>query len=157
MVDVARQRHNRPNITYRNADLFDIDGRYDCVFSSAALHHVEELDAALAHLRSLVAPGGRVVLVDVVRPGGTLSGLPVRMAPRVMYRAGALISLMREIATRRPGAWSAFRLRTFGPWLDHLATDRFLTPGEFDAAYGRHFPGATFVELDHLRACLWQD
>ena len=155
MVDVARAQHSAPNITYEHADLFDVDGCYDCVYSSAVLHHIDDLDAALVHLRSLVAPGGRAVLVDVVRPRSALRALPIRVAPRLAHRAGAVVGLVRDVVLRRPGAWTAFRLRTFGPWLDHVATDRFLTPTDFDAAYGRQFPGAAFTQVGHLRACVW--
>ncbi len=70
MIALARSRRARPNITYRQAGILEVEGAgcYDFVFSAATLHHLPDLSAALRHIRTLVAPGGRVVLIDVVSP-----------------------------------------------------------------------------------------
>jgi len=46
-------------------------------------------------------------------------------------------------------------LHTFRPWLDHLATDRFLSAVEFDERYGSVFSGASFVAHRYFRSCVW--
>src|SRR6266540_5343818 len=72
MLELARVRRNLPNVRYQHRDLRsvrpEIDGRFDLVLSAYALHHVEDLDQALEGIRRLVAPGGRVVLIDNVAP-----------------------------------------------------------------------------------------
>jgi SAM-dependent methyltransferase len=155
MVDLARTKNAAPNIEYLVADLFDISGTYDLVFTSAMLHHVDDLDTAIRHLRSLVAPDGIAILLDVVGPASRLRSIPLRIAPRLMYRTGATLELFGDLVGRERGAWPKYRLKTFGPWLDHLATDRFLSPRQFDEAYGAALPGADFVPLGHLRAAVW--
>ncbi len=76
MIELARARRPRPNIAYRQADLHDIDGtgRYDLILSVHTLHHVPDLAAALCHLKTLLAPGGRVVTMDLFS-SGALCGL----------------------------------------------------------------------------------
>src|SRR5439155_118106 len=68
MVELAERTRPHERVTYKVADLFDVAGPFDLVFSSAMLHHVRPLEPALEHLRSLVAPGGLAVLVDVIGP-----------------------------------------------------------------------------------------
>jgi 2-polyprenyl-3-methyl-5-hydroxy-6-metoxy-1,4-benzoquinol methylase len=62
MIELAQRRRSRPNVTYRPADLHEIDdtGRYDFILSVLALHHVADLRTALTHIETLLAPGGRV-------------------------------------------------------------------------------------------------
>lgn len=66
MIDLARARRPQPNIAYRQADLHDIDGagRYDVILSVHTMHHVPDLHAALSHIKTLLAPGGRVAVMD---------------------------------------------------------------------------------------------
>ena len=66
MIEIARARRSRPNIAYQQADLLTTTGagEYDLVLSVMTLHHVPDLQAALAHIKGLLAPGGRIVVVD---------------------------------------------------------------------------------------------
>ena len=59
----------RPNISYRQADLHELDddGGYDFILSVLTLHHVPDLHAALCRVKGLLAPGGRG---QVQRVGG---------------------------------------------------------------------------------------
>jgi 2-polyprenyl-3-methyl-5-hydroxy-6-metoxy-1,4-benzoquinol methylase len=84
MIELARARRQRPNISYRRADLHDVGapGRYDFILSVLALHHVPDRRDALHHVKTLAAPVGRAVLVDIACalvwdvPGGS-AGSPV--------------------------------------------------------------------------------
>lgn len=51
------------------ATLLEVDGHFDAALSVVALHHVQPLKASCAHLASLVAPAGRLVIdeIDVTR------------------------------------------------------------------------------------------
>jgi len=48
-----------------------------------------------------------------------------------------------------------YQLNVDPAWLDHLATDRFLSPTEFTRRYRQVFPGATFTDLYRTRAMHW--
>jgi SAM-dependent methyltransferase len=154
MLRIARARRNPPNVTYQERDLrklrADSDGTFDLVFSSHALHHVQDLDQTLLGIRELVAPGGRVVLVDNVAPQPAV--------PRRWFVKEAVRTLAADLARRgRPPreAWELFRLNTHPAWLDHLTSDRFLSPAGFRERYGRVFPGARYTDLYRASALCW--
>jgi 2-polyprenyl-3-methyl-5-hydroxy-6-metoxy-1,4-benzoquinol methylase len=65
MIEVAQTRRPRPNVSYRQADLLDVAGagQYAFVLSALTLHHVPDLHAALRHIKTLLAPGGRLVVM----------------------------------------------------------------------------------------------
>ncbi len=139
---------------YQECDLTkvraDTDGIFDLVVSAYALHHLDDLDQALWHIRELAAPGGRVVLVDNV------AATPA--VPRRWFIGEAIRTLAADLVRRRrrPGeAWELFGVNTDPAWLDHLTTDRFLNPAQFAQRYGAVFPGARFTDLYRSRAMCW--
>ena len=150
MLEIARARRASPNISYELRDLRDVtpekDGRFDLVFSAFTLHHVPDLDDTLRQIRALVAPRGRVVLLDNVAPTPAV--------PRWWFRREALRRFLADVLGRRPvrEAVEVLRLQTHPAWLDHVTTDRFLSPPEFRDRYGGAFPGGQFADL--YRACV---
>jgi hypothetical protein len=40
-------------------------------------------------------------------------------------------------------------------WLEHLASDRYLSRDAFEQRYGAVFPGARFQALGHAHALVW--
>ena len=61
MLDVARKENSDPAITYLNMpmeDLDDLDGAYDLVVSSLALHYVEDFKGLLNSIYRKTKPGG---------------------------------------------------------------------------------------------------
>jgi ubiquinone/menaquinone biosynthesis C-methylase UbiE len=156
MLEIARARRARANIAYELRDLRDVsperDGRFDLVFSASTLHHVVDLDAALRGIRNLLTPGGGVVLLDNV------AATPA--VPRWWFRREALRRLGGDLwARRRPlgEAVEMFRLQNDGAWLDHVTSDRFLSPAEFRHRYGRIFPGGRFTDLYRTCVLVWRD
>jgi len=155
MLRLAMARRGLPNITYQQRDLrevrADTDGAFDLVLSAYALHHLDDLDQALWHIRQLTAPGGRVVLVDNVAPAPAV--------PRRWFIGEAVRTLAADLLRRRRPAgvaWELFRLNLDPDWLDHLTTDRFLSPEQFVQRYGAVFPVAAFTDLYRARALCWQ-
>lgn len=154
MLDHARRHRPRGNVRYEYRDLHDVtpaeDGRFDVVFSAYTLHHVADLDATFAHLRSLARPGGVVLLVDVVDHRH-----PV---PRAWLRAEAWRRFRTDLLNRRPTADAVelLRLQLDPDWLDHQSTDRLLPPGDWDALGHANFPGARITPLHRARALAWR-
>ena len=108
MIELARQRRLRPNITYWQADLHDVNGagHYDFVLSVLTLHHVPDLHAALSHIKTVLAPGGRAVLTCWESTGQDGERLPDRLR-RVDLGAGLAAADFDNIQVRdRPG-WRA--------------------------------------------------
>jgi SAM-dependent methyltransferase len=141
MIEIARTKRSRPNITYRQADLLKTSGsgEYGLVLSVMTLHHVPDLQAALAHIKELLAPGGRIVLVDPYPAESALERL-VPLRPRL--HAGAVLRLGSNLVRRGPAtAWEIYRLSTRREWLDHRVSDRFFSPEELEQCCATLFPG----------------
>ena len=104
MIELARARRPRPNITYRQADLHDVGGagQYDFVLSVRTLHHVPDLHAALSHVKTLLAPGGRLVVVDMYPSESALR--PARwILRRMVHRAVPLRPRLHALAVQQLG------------------------------------------------------
>lgn len=128
MIELARARRARPNITYRQADLHDVDGagRYAFILSVLALHHVPDLHAALRHIKALPLRS-------------RLHALAVQRLSANLIRRGPAI------------AWEIYRLSTRREWLDHLVTDRFFSREELERSCETLFPGCRFGILGGTR------
>jgi 2-polyprenyl-3-methyl-5-hydroxy-6-metoxy-1,4-benzoquinol methylase len=148
MIEVAKARRPRPNISYTQADLQDVAGagRYDFVLSALTLHHVPDLHAALAHIKMLVAPGGRLVVADMYESGspvGRVRAAVRRVVPvRMRLRALAVLALGANIIRGGPAtAWQIYWLSTRPAWLDHRVSDRFFSRADLERGCQHLFPG----------------
>jgi SAM-dependent methyltransferase len=154
MLALAQLRRDRPNICWQERDLRELtperDGRFDLVLSAYTLHHVQDLDQTLEGIRALVAPGGQAILVDNVAPTPALLR---RWFPREAIR----VLVGDLIRRRRPPqeAWELYRLNTHPVWLDHLTSDRFLSPAEFAQRYTAAFPHGVITPMYRARALCW--
>ena len=86
---LAQARQRVPGVDFRRADLFDLDGEWDHLFVCFVLEHLPEPGKALAHLITLLRPGGTITVhrrrprlgvlppAQRARPGGDrLPGAP---------------------------------------------------------------------------------
>jgi SAM-dependent methyltransferase len=156
MLAYARERRPRGNVRYERRDLqevsVDSDGPFDLVLSTHTLHHVADLDAALARIRGLLRPGGRAILIDNVDVR--------RQVPRSWFVKEAVRGLAGDVLHQRrtvAAAVEVFRLSLHPAWLDHLTSDVFLTPVEFAARYTAAFPGAEITPMYRSCAMYWRD
>jgi ArsR family transcriptional regulator len=73
MIEVGRElaaRHGIGNIDFRQGDMEEIPigaGEVDLVFFSQSLHHALHPERALAEAARILAPGGRVVVLDLAK------------------------------------------------------------------------------------------
>ncbi len=154
MVDYARGRRPRGNVRYEVRDLRSVtpsmDGLFDAIVCAHTLHYVGDVARALWRLRSVVRPGGTVLLVDVVDERGSPS--------RAWLRRQAWTRFVEDIHRhRRPVRQAAelLRLSLDCDWLDHESTDRLLMPGDWHAVVRAVFPGATLATFDRAHALSW--
>jgi SAM-dependent methyltransferase len=97
VIAAARGRAQaRPNAVFAVRDLMDLpgEGQYDAVTAVAVVHHLP-LTQALSKMRSLVAPGGRIVIIGCYREATTtdylvsLAAIPVNMIVGLLKSAHA--------------------------------------------------------------------
>lgn len=156
MLAHARRHRSHPAVRWERRDLRDVtpreDGLFDLVFSAYTLHHVE-VETALHRMRSLVRPGGTVLLIDLVgEPGSVGEGSP----DRGWLRAQAWRAFRADLR-RRPvrEAVELLRLQLDPRWLDHQSTDRVLAPEDWDRRARTVFPGAVIAPLHRAHALSW--
>jgi SAM-dependent methyltransferase len=158
MIELAKARRPRPNIAYWRSDLHDVAGHrcYDLILSVLTLHHVADLHAALSRIETLLAPGGRAVVVDIydIRPGQRSLWWRLRVAAEslvpVRLRLHALGLLRLSVTSVRRGpatAWRIYRLSTKREWLDHLVSDRPFSRDALRRSCEVLFPGCQFAVL----------
>ena len=143
MLAVARARRALPGIDYQRRGVMDVspdEGPFDVVLSVHTLHHVGDPAVVLPHVRSLVAPGGTLVVADIVDPGG--------WATRDFHldRAFGDARLVYQLTGDGEAAADVVRLLLHPRWLELTEADTPLTRETFHGAYGDAFPGAVFAD-----------
>jgi 2-polyprenyl-3-methyl-5-hydroxy-6-metoxy-1,4-benzoquinol methylase len=145
-LELARTTYDRPQLRYEQRSLLEVtpdaDGQFDLVFSVNTVHHLRAHELVLPLLRSLVAPGGDVIVVDIVAgPESRTRDWHVAEAFRDAEDSFRARSRDVEVAA------DVLRLRLHPAWLEHVTTNSPLGRAEFRRRYGTVFPGADFVEL----------
>jgi SAM-dependent methyltransferase len=143
MIEVAKGRSTAyPNLEFVTGDFLQASlpsESYDCIVTVATLHHLP-LDEALSRMKSLLCPGGVLIIHDLLAAGGYIDRafdgvrLPVSMAVR-FWQTGRLRA-RREV--RRA-------------WAEHGKHESYLKPQDVRAMRDEHLPGAHIVR--HL---LWR-
>lgn len=152
MLDLARER--RPeltNVDYQQRGVLDVrreqDGQFDVVVSVHTLHHVGDPAVVLPHVKSLVAPGGTLIVADMIDPGDwDTRGFHVN---RAFNEAARVYELLGD----GEAAADVVRLLLHPGWLELAAADTPLTRGAFHDMYEHVFPGIQFADDLHPIMC----
>jgi ubiquinone/menaquinone biosynthesis C-methylase UbiE len=154
MLAIARRRRAASNVEYRQADAnrLALDETFDAIVSHTTFHHLENIPEVLSRLKAALAPGGRLILVDLVNRW-----------PRIVRRysvfhiAAAGVKFPGDLLRHGVGgARCLWGFRVSRPWLEHRQAERHLSAGEFRELYGRHLPGASFTRTWHFMGVVWQ-
>jgi SAM-dependent methyltransferase len=136
-VAFARSRVRAGNVEYRPADMMSLDPEeqhFDVVMSVNTLFHLytnQTPSRVLAHVADLVAPGGLLLLIDVV---ATPTRLALRQRLRGVRDAGRVLD-------RRSASDLLFmlRFRQSRAWMSHVRTHQPLSPARFAEECRRQF------------------
>lgn len=144
-IEMARAKHRQPNVEFQTRSLLDVDaesdGRFDLVFSVNTIYHLQDHETVLPHVRSLVAPGGTVVVVDIVDPGQWRS-IDWHISQAFVYAEESYRNRSRDHNV----AADVLRLFLHPTWLQHMKDNIPLTRSEFRRHYSTVFPGAEFTD-----------
>jgi 2-polyprenyl-3-methyl-5-hydroxy-6-metoxy-1,4-benzoquinol methylase len=144
MIALARERGGS-RITYHLADILQDTslGAFDVVVCVNVVHHLPLRDI-VPRIAGAVAPGGSLLLQDVVRrPGVRYAGVNTLAVARAL--------MDRVLSATRAGSWVR-RL-----YDEHGAGEEYLTPAEAEAAYAALLPHARVVHhLAWRYSVIWQ-
>lgn len=143
MLDIARAERARPNIDYQRRGVLDVapeDGPFDLVLSVHTLHHVGDPGIVLPHVRSLLAPGGRLIVADIIDPGGWST------QEFHLDRAFTDARVVYQLTGDGEAAADSLRLLLHPRWLQLTQHDTPLTRVAFHTEYEQAFPGAEFAD-----------
>lgn len=102
-------------------------------------------------MSSLVRPDGQLLVVDHVDER--------RHVPRSSMRSEAWRAFRADLLRRRRPVGDAVELLQLllnRDWLDHRASDRLQTPGDWDRIAGRVLPSTVISSLDQARGLHWR-
>lgn len=145
MLSIAQAKRSVSNIMYIQADIeqLGLSGQFDYIISQNTFHHLDNIENVIDVIKTLLKPAGRFVLTDVVSENET--------PPRYIYQIGALqeyipnvINYGFVIANR------VFRFRISEHWLNHLASDHYLSSSRFEEIYAQLLPNAIVPKAGHL-------
>jgi ubiquinone/menaquinone biosynthesis C-methylase UbiE len=142
-IDRQTQHTVRPVLGDASQLPFD-RASFDFVTSMAVLHETD-LAQVLPAVRKILAPGGRLVLWDLVA-GPTMAGWRAVFtsfgAFRKSYGWRAAVRMSRFMVSRE---WSLHNQGQELPSID-----------DFKSVYSHHFPGCRFVERPYLVGVFWE-
>lgn len=146
-LDIARASAGHAGVAYQRRSLLDVtpdaDGVFDLVLCVNTIFHLRDHDTVLPHVRSLVAPGGTALLVDIVaRPAAARGYSALRHRWYGVGDAARTFRRRRSVAD----AWLVMRIRQHPTWMEHARTNVPLTRAEFHRRYGEAFPGAEITD-----------
>ena len=91
---LERARRKAPEVEWVSGDLLALpftDATFDVATVGFGVRNVESLDAALAELRRVLRPGGRVAILEITQPGGFLRPFYRLWFDRVVPLLGKLL------------------------------------------------------------------
>jgi len=144
-IALAAQEHPYPNVDYEVRSLLDVtpeqDGVFDLVFSVNTLHCLRDYENALPHIKRLVAPGGHLLTIEIVKTGDDTS---------LQWNIDEAFRDARDSYENRSRdadiAGKVLALRLDPAWLEHVMTNIKLPREDLERLYRQTFPG---VEVDH--------
>ncbi|GHH39907.1 class I SAM-dependent methyltransferase [Lentzea cavernae] len=157
MLDIAATKPTRVPVRYECRDAASLtperDGRFDLVMSVNAVFHMGPADEVLPVLRSLVAPGGRLVVIDVTQPDGAAA--PAEQSGYA-FQTGKIIY---DVSGDVEAACDSVRMMLHPRWLEMSAAAMPLTDTEFQLQYEKALPGVRITKdlIPTMSAAVWDN
>ncbi len=115
------------------------DETFDFVIAHTVLHHVDPIASALAEMRRVLKPHGRIVIVDILRL--RLTG---HWSVLTVYFAAFAYSVRKVLHRGLSEARRYWSRATDPDWIAHQRGECFIDEDSFRTLCNQDLPGATF-------------
>ncbi|WZL82748.1 methyltransferase domain-containing protein [Vallitaleaceae bacterium 9-2] len=151
MLEIGRSKRNSSNIKFinMNATNITLTEKFDFIVSRTTLHHIKDKDVVIERFKSMLVDNGKIVMVDNVSEKPT--------PKRSLNIAGAYIDFLPNIL--KYGYSKSIRIlrhSTSKEWLDHLASDVYLSERETRNLYKKTLPGSSVRRFGCFMGVVWE-
>ena len=152
MLSFANLKRNRENIRYNNMDAnkLNFDKRFDFVVSRATFHHLSDIPNVLNKIKTLLNKGGKIVILDNVSE--------IETPATYGYILGALSEFVPNCFKYNINtSIRVFKHSTSKHWLEHLASDKYLSEQRYKEIYGQYLPNCIFIRMGCFMGIIWEN
>lgn len=142
MLNLAKVRRQRSNTAYLNMDAAHLSfkEKFDFIVSRTTFHHLNNIPNVIKQMKGLLNDGGKIVILDNVSK--------VETPPTYAYILGAIQEFLPhcyKFGVKNPVR--VFKHNTSKPWLEHLASDKYLSEQKYYDVYGQLLPNCRFQKM----------
>ncbi len=110
------------------------------IVSRTTFHHLSDIPSVIEQMISLLNEDGKIVILDNVSEVETL--------PIYVYILGAIKEFIpHSFKFGLKNAVRIFKHNTSKSWLEHLASDKYLSEQNYYDLYGKLLPGCQFHKI----------
>lgn len=142
MLELAKSKRQLTNTVYlnMNAEHMDFNEKFDLIVSRTTFHHLSDITSVIEQMIGLLNEDGKIVILDNVSE--------VETPPTYVYILGAIQEFIpHSFKFGLTNAVRIFKHNTSKSWLDHLASDKYLSEQDFYDLYGKLLPGCQFHKM----------
>ena len=162
VLDLARSKDNPANIRYELHDIHlltpDDVGTFDAVFSTNGVFSMGDISAVLPRLQALVAPDGRLVVLDITRPDEPPDADRDAASSQQSFYPFEVAHTIYQVSGDVERTVAAIRYMLHPRWIEMNQTHVPLTVAEFRAAYTAQLPGVVVTPdvVPGLSGAVWR-
>nr|QXF69044.1 DNA adenine methylase [Enterococcus gallinarum] len=150
MLDLAKSKRQLTNTVYlnMNAEQLNFNEKFDFIVSRTTFHHLDDIASVIQQLKELLNEEGRIVILDNVSE--------VETPPTYVYKLGAIQEFLPHCF--KFGIKNAIRIynhNTSKSWLEHLASDKYLSEQNYYDLYEKLLPGCQFHKMGWAMGVVW--
>ncbi|WP_432666863.1 class I SAM-dependent methyltransferase [Wukongibacter baidiensis] len=152
MLKLAQFKRQKSNINYIHMDAhsMDFNTKFDFIVSRTTFHHIIDVPSVLNRAKQLLAPSGKMVILDNVSE--------VETPARYVYVIGALLDFIPNcFKYNTDTAIRVFKHSTSKYWLEHLASDKYLSEQKYKEIYGQYLPNCVFIKKGYFMGIIWEN
>jgi len=151
MLEIAKYKRQKSNTVYLNMDAehLNFKGKFDMIVSRTTFHHLNNIPSVIKQMKGLLNDGGKIVILDNVSE--------VETPAAYVYILGAILEFLPHCF--KFGVKNAIRIfkhNTSRPWLEHLATDRYLSEQKYYDLYKKLLPNCEFQKMGWAMGIIWE-